>query len=300
MKNQILKRAFALGCLTLALFCVVKKEEENKKPIIMQQMAVAEEIYERDAEEEIVLDVQDDDGEAEDEADYDEDAISGAEGDALQTDGEIIENATPENVVEYEVDDQLSILVVGSASTSVAPDSAVIYARIETLENDCNTSKENTLSIFDNVATALTDKGANKDNIKLECFNCSPCYEFSLTKSITGYCTTACISVELAALDALQEYIDVLTENGVCCIDNIAYKVSDMDSQYNIALSKALENAKIKAEKLSGQQGLTLVKIKEEMVHTPMLLKSSSNEVKLADYIGNVNIDAKVVAIFEK
>ncbi|MBQ8792555.1 MAG: SIMPL domain-containing protein [Clostridia bacterium] len=283
MKGKILKRAFALGCLTLALFCVVKKEEEVKKPIVMKQMSVAEEVVE-DFDERTIL--------QSDEAESPED-------DTLTTGGEELDEES--DVVEYDSSEQMSVLVVGSAKTSVTPDSALIFARIESLDGDIDTSKENALATFDSVVSALSEKGIDKDSIKLERFSCSACYEFNMGKSITGYCTSACLSIEIPTIDSLEEYITTLTENGVCCVDNICYKVSDMEGQYNIALAQAVENARAKAEKMTGEAGLSLVKIKEEVVHSPMALaRKCDNDIKLSDYIGKVDIEARVIAIFEK
>ena len=325
MNKKILKRAFALGCLTLALFCVVKKEEENKRPIIMKQMVIAEEIV-ADEGQDFVFDerqelVDEDESlittETEND-DYDEAAeIQGNEiqdneiddvesaPESVATDGQPIENEVvsienESDLVEYDAGEELSILVVGSASTQASPDSGVIYARIESRGSDCNEAKEGAMQIFDRVVESVVSKGLAKENLRLEYFNSSSCYEFSLTRSASEYCANIGLSLEVPQLSEIQNYIDVLTENGVCCIDSINYRVADIQNQYNETLAKAIENARTKAEKLSGQQGLRLIKIKEEMSHGPALLRASANEIDFADYIGDIKIDARVVAIFEK
>lgn len=305
MKKNILKRAMALGCLTLALFCVVKKEEENKRPIIMKQLAVAEEVVEPSEY------ISDELYSVEEVAQFQEENLTVIEevaptgGEALKEENGLAEVEPQEkqeqSIIEYEIDENLSIMVVGKAHTSLSPDVAVIYARIETKEGDIDSAKENNLEIFDNVVSVLTEKGLDKNNIKLEHFNCMPCYEFSLSRSISGYSSSTSFSVELPAIENIEEYLSLLTENGVCCIDNICYKVSNMEEEYNNALAQAVENARVKAEKMSGGQELTLVKVKEEGVHSiSTYARTCCEDVKLSDYVGQIEISATVVAVFEK
>lgn len=306
MNKKILKQVFAFGCLTLALFGVVKQEDESKKPTIMKQMVCAEEIVENEFDENALQgddaqehqDIKDAEIEAGEE-EYGDDVNTFENLPTVEAEGDVATSAESE-IVEYQSDDEMCIWVVGTAKSSIAPDSAIIFARIENRGDDCNSAKNTTLENFNNVISALNEKGIEKAKIQLECFNCTPCYEFSLTKSITGYCSTACISVELDEINSLQEYIDVLTENGACCIDSITYQVADMETEYNNTLAQALQNAKLKAEKISGQEGLKLVKVKEEFMHGPMMLKSTASTVNIADYIGSVEVEARVIAVFEK
>ncbi|MBE7074115.1 MAG: DUF541 domain-containing protein [Clostridiales bacterium] len=296
MNKQILKRTVALGCLTLALFCVVKTEEGSKKPIIMKQMAVAEEVVEFNADSSLSVEESETVEMGKEFPFKTEENITK---DFVDYSTNAFDTTSESEVVEYQLDDELSVMVVGCAKVKVAPDSAVIKARIETLEGDIDASKESALEIFDNVTSSLLDKGLTKENVKLDCFNCFPCYEFSLAKSISGYSSSCTMSIEVVQMDSLQEYIDVLTENGITSIENICYKVADMDLQYNTALTSAIENAKNKAQAIAGE-GLSLVNVKEESLHCSNFFARCCSDVKLADYVGEVEIEARVVAVFEK
>lgn len=279
MKKQILKGAFALGCLTLALFSVVKTEAEKKKPIIMKQMVAAEEVVDEKLDEEIFV---------------------SAEPEEVETQEDQTKKDNPVMTVEYSDDEDVSICVFGKAHVSVVPDCAVIFARIETLDNDISLSKENNFNAFERVASAVEEKGLAKENVKLEFFGCQPSYDYSSGKSLNGYYSTTTFSVSLPEIDSLGEYLDILTQNGVTAIDNISYKVSNLDEQYNLTLSAAVENAKAKAEKLAGE-GLNLVRVKEECVYCcNNLMRQYSEGVAPTDYLGKVEIEAQVMAVFEK
>ncbi|MBO5394407.1 MAG: SIMPL domain-containing protein [Clostridia bacterium] len=311
MKNQILKGAFAIGCLTLALFSVVKTEEGKKKPIIMKQMTAAEELVDEDLDRDVFVmpkiehaDTTLSSVEVDDEVELEEPAAEENDLQKIdvnqQTDEQAEATQEDSSVIEYEADEDISICVFGRARTSVSPDSAMIYARIETLDNDISISKENNFQTFEAVVAAITEKGLDKENVKLEFFGCQPSYDYSSGKTLNGYYSTTSFSICCVDVEDVSDYISLLTENGVTAIDNISYKVSDMEGQYNLALSQAIENARVKAEKMAGE-GLNLVRLKEEYVcSTNNLMRTISETLAPTDYIGKVEIEAQVMAVFEK
>ena len=277
MKKGILKTVAVVGCLMLALFSGAK-DEGKRKNIVMEQSVFAEEVV--DEINEVTEDVEDVTDEVE----------------------EIIVSGQPEEqeTVEYENEEEVSICVFGKAKIKIAPNSACIFARIETLDSDVGLSKENNLSSFDKIIAALEEKGIEKEEISLEYFNCQPNYDYSSGKTLTGYYSTTAFSFEVSDIDNVKKYIDVLTENGVTSVDNVCFKVSNMEEQYNNALSLAIENARAKAEKMIECENLSLVKLKEEYVYsTNNILRQYSDGVSPLSHLGKVEIEASVLAVFE-
>ena len=266
MKKKILKSMFVCTLALFALCSGVKGEDDKKKPIVMQQYSYAEEL-----EEDVVADQ--------------------VEDDASLTDGD---------VVEYESDDKLIFVrVCGKAKSQVSPDSAVIFSRIETLENDISLSKESNYNIFEKVVSQLEEKGLSKDEIKLEYFNCQPSYDYSSGRTLNGYYSTTAFSVYVNDLQSLDAYFSALTDAGVTSIDNVCYKVSSMEDEYNNVLKLAVENARAKAETMLGCDNLTLAKIKEECVCSAgNFMKSSLDGTKLSSFLGKMEIEAQVLAEF--
>lgn len=79
----------------------------------------------------------------------------------------------------------------------------------------------------------------------------------------------------------------------------MTYKVSNIDDIYADVLLSALENAKAKAQKVSGRNDLQVKSIKEEYVYScTSLYKSYTDGLGDNSMIGNVNVQAKVSVEF--
>ena len=301
MKNKMLKTTIALSLACLSMLCVVKNEGE-KKPIVMKQMACA---YEKvdDSYESLLL--EDDqtpteetlsdsaENDASDNVETQDEQQNLQEQDDLQGGNGDYQNS----VIEYDGQD-LSIVVFGKSHLSVSPDRATITARVESFEKDINKAKENNLSSYNKVFSAVKDK-AGSEIVQLEYFNCLPYYDYSNGRNLQGYHCVSCFSVDVPASEQVEDYISLLTDNGVSGIDNVCYEVSDMEEQYSQALSQAVENAKRKAEKMAGE-GLSLVKLKEQFVSANSYQAKCLSAGQSSSMIGKVEIEAQVVAVFEK
>ena len=259
MKNKILKSIFVCSLAIFALTAGVKGEDSKKKPIVMQQFASAEE--------------------------------------SVVDDG-IVTSGTEDQTIEYQEDKLPAFVkVCGKAKTQVAPDGATIFARIENFEKDISLSKENNYKIFDDVTISLKNAGASQEDIKIECFNCQPSYDYSNGRTLNGYYATTSFSVEINSIDKLDEYVSAITDAGVTSIDSVCYKASNMEEEYNKVLGIALENAKEKAESLLGCVNPTLVKLKEgRHLCGASTLRSSLSDAKFSSYLGKIDIEAFVVA----
>lgn len=301
MKNKMLKTTLALSLACMSLLCVVKNEGE-KKPIVMKQMACAYEKVDENYEGVLLEENQtlrqetlsdgaengtSDNVENQDEQQdlQEQDDLQGGNGDYQSS------------VIEYDGQD-ISIVVFGNSHISVSPDRATITARVESFEKDINKAKENNLSSYNNVFSAVKDK-AGSEIVQLEYFNCLPYYDYSQGRSLQGYHCVSCFSIDVPASEQVEDYISLLTDNGVSGIDNVCYEVSNMDEQYSLALSQAVDNAKMKAQAIAGE-GISLVKLKEKFVcanshHARCLSMSQASSM-----VGKVEIEAQVVAVFEK
>ncbi len=214
--------------------------------------------------------------------------------------------AVAEEVIEYEnqtstqeaCENCTFICVEGKAKISVSPDKAKICAMIETIGGDLASSKNDVMQKIDNVFSALKNGGAEEDNICLDFFRCLPSYDFSNGKNLVGYVTTASFCLDVDNIDNVQNFVDIMTENGVTSICDISYEVSNMEEEYSNALSQAFENAKQKASALLATDDVRLVKITEEHTFAPYAL-CRNREALSADYVGKIDITARVRAVFE-
>ena len=194
---------------------------------------------------------------------------------------------------------QTYVFVMGTAKLKLSPNMATITACIEKFNEDLVSSKNENLEILNNVMTALKNNGINENDISLDFLNAHPSYDFSVGRQPIGFNCKSCFSFNLNNLDELSNIISVLTENGVTDICNICYSVSDMEEQYTNALSQALENARTKASILLDCDNLEICKIKEECSHMAIGLCKQYVDNLNSSLIGNVEIEAKVSAIFK-
>ncbi len=222
--------------------------------------------------------------------------------DIVNVDGEVIEDET---VSDSEIDDkveqseEVSICVFGKSKVSLSPDLARISACIEIYNTDMVKAKEENFSNFEGVIDALKELGIDKDNIILDHFSCYPNHDYEQGRRVVGYYSTTSFSVKLDNLEKIKECVNVMTEKGVTNINNIVYEVSDIDEQYNNALSSAVENSKAKAVKLLGREDLNIVSIKEEYVYSSNnLYRNYAEDLSASDLIGKIDIEARVLVEF--
>ena len=195
-------------------------------------------------------------------------------------------------------DGRMELCVIGNASKSVSPDYAQITAVIETLDSDMVKSKDTNFEIFEKVLKALKDKGIAEEDIVLDSYTSYPSYDYSMGKSLVGYYTLTTFTFNVDNLDNIKSFVDTATENGVTSIRNINYELSNMDEVYQEVLMMAIDNAKAKAEKISGGE-VTIKSVKEEYVYSCTSLYRTYAENISQSLVGCIDIEARVSVEFE-
>ncbi len=212
--------------------------------------------------------------------------------------------AFAEEVVEYESEEVQEsvqttfVCVEGSSAVSISPDRAKIYGMIEVVGNDLVECKNEGMERLDDVFSALKKGGIDDEELCLQNFRCMPTYDFSNGKNLVGYVSNASFYVEVADLDKVQKYVDIMTENGISSVCDICYEVSSIEEEYANALSQAFENAREKAVSLLGSDDIRLVRIAEEQTYCPYTLCRSCDALS-GKYVGKIEINARVKAVFE-
>ena len=218
------------------------------------------------------------------------------------------EMAKAEEFIEYSTDEEQAneddcetcIFIVGKSKLTLTPDQATITACIEKFNQELTESKNECLSILDTITVALEEQGIEKEKISLNYFTAHPSYDYSTSLQPLGYYSKASFSFEVEKIDSIPTYIDVLTENGVTSIYDICYSLSNIEEQYNTALSQAVEHAKTKASKLFDSQDIQICGIREESVYSASTLCREYNEVLSNSLIGKIEVEARVNVMFKK
>ncbi len=219
----------------------------------------------------------------------------------IQIDTRNIEQVRAEEVVTYSNDDDevaKQLCVIGSASISIKPDSASVQCYIETLDKDLNKSKDDNFEIFDNTVSMLKDLLVEEENIIFGSFSSYPSFDYSQGKNLIGYYCNTTFSVEAESLENLQSLVDCLSQCGVN-IQYIQYKLSNQTEYYNEVLLKAIEDAKSKAQIISGRDDLTVKNITEEAMYSNTSIYRNYCDGLDSSIVGCVDLQARVVVIFE-
>lgn len=209
-------------------------------------------------------------------------------------------NEINSQIIEYENNENFSVCVIGNASTSVKPDKAYVSVEIQTIDSEMKNSKDNNFKLFDNAVNALKEAGLSDNDIVFDSFYSYPSYDCSGVRQVNGYYTTTVFTFTVNDLSNLQKLIDTVCENSVTSVRNIRYEISEQKKIYSDVMLQALENAKVKAQNLTGKDSLTIKSIREESVYScSSLYKNYCEGANISDYIGDVNIEARVVVEFE-
>lgn len=224
--------------------------------------------------------------------------------DTLEADGTIIEEKTEESTdtdEEEENDDacETCVCVFGKAKLTLTPDTATITACIEKFNEDINASKNENMTILNDVMDALKTEGISEEKITLDFFTAHPSYDFTAGNHPIGFYSKSCFTFEVDNLNNISNYINILTEKGITDICNINYTVSNIEEEYTNALSQALENAKAKASKLLEKDNLNICSIREEAVFCSNNLCRKYIENLSSSLMGKVEVEARVLVEFE-
>jgi len=200
----------------------------------------------------------------------------------------------------------LKIKVIGNGESCVKPDIATIKFNITTIgENAQDIEKQNSEKT-NSIISALQNLGINKEDINSSSYSLFSKYEWENSKQVyLGYEISNVLEIKTKNLDNITTIISTLTENEVNEILSINLSVEDTKNAYNLALEKALENAKNKAYSLTKNNNLHVCKIYEENLFNGLFnvnrydAKSLNNENYLNQILQNeVCIKANILVEF--
>lgn len=222
-----------------------------------------------------------------------ENELASEGGEEVENQIELTETSLSENsnLIEYYAD-QTKLCVVGEATKTLTPDRAQVYAQAKGFGKDCTEAKDEAFKMFDKAVEALVAHGCDKSKITIESFYSRPCRECHCQ----GCHGNLSFSFFVEDLSKTDEIISAILENGVDEVSSICYEVSNIEEEYTLLLSDALENAKTKASKLLGDD-LQLIDIREESVYYSNCLYREYVE-NGSSYVGGIEVKTRVEATF--
>lgn len=151
-----------------------------------------------------------------------------------------------------------TISVSGTASTTIKPDLLNVQFGVEVQKPTAKEALDANSAMMSQVVDAIKVVGITESEISTAQFSIYPVYESYQEKEtgiykqkLTGYSVSNIIKVKTTKLDLVSNVIDAAVAAGVNRVDSVFFSLSP-DRQKALSddlLSKAIENAKSRAEK---------------------------------------------------
>jgi uncharacterized protein len=154
------------------------------------------------------------------------------------------------------------ISVTGQASVAVAPDHAQLRAGVTSQGASAREASESNAAAMTTVMAALRAAGIADRDIQTSRLSLQPISEQDRAgpSRITGFRASNQVTVTVHAVDKLSELIDRLVAAGANEIAGIEFRVSSPSQALDEARSKAIADARRKAEIYAQAAGVTLGK----------------------------------------
>ncbi len=210
------------------------------------------------------------------------------------------------------VREKTTINVNGESTISAVADEVSVYVGIDTLKNTAEASKDENAEISDNVLTALIKAGIKREEIETSSYNIYPEYDWSTgNQDLKGYRTSNILKIKTTDFTKVGKIVDESIDAGATTIQSINFELSQ-EKQNQIkteAISKATEDAKVKAEATAQGLGAKLGRVKSVTISDynyypyPIYTLESGADVKQAVSTeilpSSLDVRAMVNVVFE-
>ncbi len=194
------------------------------------------------------------------------------------------------------------ITVTGSGEVRLVPDVAIVSLGVETLNESLSVAQKENADNISNLITILKDLGVPEENIKTKNFYVYQRYDYSQGEKFIGYNVSNYLDFKTKDVDNVGNLISKLLENGANRFSGISFTIDNYDEAYNMALEKALENAKNKAKAITNSE-IVSSEICEEgsysMITRDSYSFSNSSSDNMSIMKGEICIKANIKVIFE-
>lgn len=162
-----------------------------------------------------------------------------------------------------------TITVSGQGKVYVKPDLSVVNFSVITEKDTVDQALQVNKEKMNRVIAHLKDQGIEKKDLKTTIFDLQPRYEWHQEETsrkegkrkLVGYEVTQELQVKIRELDTVGEVIQEATDAGANKVGNIQFTLENREEFKKKARKKAIEQAKSKAEEISSQLEVELVKI---------------------------------------
>ncbi len=202
-----------------------------------------------------------------------------------------------------------TITVSGSGTINVVPDIAKLNFGISVQKKTASEAMDTLSEKASNVIATLTNAGVKKEDIKTTSINLRPVYQWdkdSRKNVLIGYEASESFTVD-SSIKKAGNLLTLAVNSGANKVYGISFDVSKKDALQNEAITKAMENAKKKAEASLKNTNYKITGIKTisiqshnyyPVIYRDLAGKSVENNVNVPVEGGSLTIKANVQVIF--
>jgi uncharacterized protein YggE len=164
-------------------------------------------------------------------------------------------------------DDEDTLQVSGTWTTSVAPDEAIVMLSVETKAKTSQESQQQNAELTAKVVAALKEAGIPEADITTAVYSLTPEYFYPENKEaqFADYKTTNGLRVTIRDMVHAGDVIDKASAAGANRVDSIQFDLSNSvrERMRQVVLTNAAANAKLKATVMASGLGVTLGDVKQ-------------------------------------
>ena len=158
---------------------------------------------------------------------------------------------------------QGGISVSGTASISLAPDTATIVLGVQALHETVAQARADAAAAMTSIVEVLTAAGVADEDIQTQHLSIQPQYDYSgETRELKGFTVVNIVNVTVRDIDSVGAVIDQTVAAGgdFTRVQSIYFSVDDTSSYEDQLIEEAVQDATAKAQRLADLTGITLGK----------------------------------------
>lgn len=176
--------------------------------------------------------------------------------------------------------------VIGEGKVEVVPDTATVTVGITVSRAGTVDAAQKQIDEVNNkVLAAMKKLGLKDEDITTSNYSVNPNYTYAgQQQRIDGYNADASITIKTHDTTLVSQIVSEATAAGANQVNNVSFSVDDPAKFRSQARTKAIENAKMEAEKLASELGISLGKVTN-------IVESSSDGMPVPMYAESMAYD---------
>ena len=173
-------------------------------------------------------------------------------------------SACEDETIIFPADEQQNrIRVVGAVTITTSPDIATASLGVQTFDREVEPAVDDNNRKAEAIIEALLGQGVEEKDVKTTSFNIYPQRDYTNNNpnEIIGYQVNNTVSVTLRDLDSVGKALQKAIDAGANTVSSLIFTLDDPEPIRQQARTKAIEDARERAESMATAAGIELGKV---------------------------------------